>query len=398
MHMDLARKLFISVMALSLSVAAILTPAQSLSADPQVTSQQVINAIHRGVNYLLAHENPKTCWETGLKIGPLRPTAKAQPIQVNQFGGETALVAEALIDVGQSLKMPQLNIFHPAMQNALNFLTKLRPLTTYSASFQANCMTLLPRKDRYREALRYDAHYLLTTVHSNGAYTYAHEPFLGPNPKLPGEWDNSNTQYGVLGMWAVAHAGMGVPASYWRLAALHWRKTQYPDGAWNYVQWGFPKGPWTGYTSRWQPFTPAGVASLFICDEYQLESPRLNAVVDPNILRGLAYIATHFEPNTTNLYAMYGIERVGLASGLKTFGNNDWYVDYANTLVHNQNGDGSWGGSLGFVAEDNNVGTAYALLILDRGLNPVLMNKLWYGKNYFGQWNSRQRDVANFTS
>ncbi len=408
MRMELVRKSFISVMALSLSVAVMLAPMEALRADPPVSSEQVVNAIHRGVAYLLAHENPKTCWETGLKIGGVRPApkAKAKPNTLDQYGGETALVTEALLDVGQSLKMPELNIFHPAMQNALKFLTKLRPLTTYSASFQANCMTLLPRKARYMDALRYDARYLLLTMHSNGAYYYALEPFLGPNPVIPGEWDNSNTQYGVLGMWAVAHAGMEVPTRYWRIASLHWRKTQYPNGAWNYMQWGFPNGPFPkrgpndppNNYKRWQPFTPAGVASLFICDEYLFASPRLHAVADPNILRGLNYIAAHFDPNTPNLYAMYGIERVGLASGLKTFGSNDWYLDFANTLVHNQLGDGSWGGNLGFLGLDNNIGTAYALLILDRGLNPVLINKLWYGNSYYGQWNSRQRDVANFTS
>ncbi len=367
------------VTALGLSIAALFAQVQVLRAAPaapQVSSEQVVNAIHRGVAYLLAHENPKTFWETGIQGKP-------------NVGGETALVTEALLDVGQSLKMPELNIFHPAMQNALKFLTRLQAKSTYSVSFQANCMTLLPRKKRYLRVLRYDERYLLYSVHSNGAYIYTIAPHQPPNPVLPGNWDNSNSQYGVLGMWAVAHAGLEVPEKYWRLVASHWRKTQKADGTWDYNQ---------GNSGHWDAFTPAGVASLFICDEYIFASPRLKATPDPAILSGLAWLTKHFNPNERNLYGMYGIERVALASGLKTFGTNDWYRDFAYTLVHEQGADGSWPGYMHWFSFDSNIGTAYALLILDRGLNPVLINKLQYSKNYYGQWNSRQRDVANFTS
>jgi hypothetical protein len=46
----------------------------------------------------------------------------------------------------------------------------------------------------------------------------------------------------------------------------------------------------------------------------------------------------------------------------------------------------------------NVIGTAYSLLILDRGLNPIFMSKLQYSNNYYGRWNLRPRDVANMTS
>ncbi len=368
--------------------------APALAGARTVTSAKVVSAIQRGVHFLLAHENmnpgsQKPCWETGIRRGNI-------PIpEVPQYGGETALVTEALLDVGQSLHLPQVNPYAKPMRTAIDFLIRLNPKTTYAASFQATAITLLPNKPAYRRVLEHDRRYLLISLHRDGAYGYAMSPRWPANPNLPDKWDNSNSQYGLLGIWACAHQGLEIPGRYWRLTAQHWRSCQYANGAWTYHL----AGTHPAVANRPVPFTPAGVASLFICDEFLRQHPRLDSIPDKNILRGLAWINAHFAPSLNNVYAMYGYERVALASGLQTFGGHNWYRAFARTLLAEQKPNGSWPCNMDYNGpQDAYIGTAYALLILDRGLNPVLINKLQYTKKFYGQWSARQRDAANFTS
>ncbi len=344
-------------------------------------SQAVIASITRGVNFLLSRQNRRWLWEYPHSNNAL------------QFGGKTALVTEALLDVQQSLHLPQLNIFSRKMRRALNFLVKLKPRSTYVASFQANTMALLPNKARYRRVLQEDARYLIHSIHADGGYTYMQTP-PGALIFQAQRWDNSNTQYGVLGTWACAHAGLEIPYSYWRKAAKHWRKKQYMNGAWIYM--GTPNHP-AGGPGRIpaDTMTPAGLASLLICDEYLYQRPTLDPIPHPFILRSLAWLNRHFHPDENNFYAMYGDERVALASGIVTIGGHNWYDDFVRTLTRNRGGP--WHNGHFFQASSV-VATAYALLVLDRGLNPVVISKLQYGNNFSGSWNVRQRDAANFTS
>ena len=54
-------------------------------------------------------------------------------------------------------------------------------------------------------------------------------------------WDNSNSQYGVLGTWAAAEAGITVGASYWADVQRHWEEHQNRNGSWSY-RTGDPEG------------------------------------------------------------------------------------------------------------------------------------------------------------
>ena len=44
-------------------------------------------------------------------------------------------------------------------------------------------------------------------------------------------WDNSNSQYGLLGVWAGAEVGMEVPDEYWQSVEQHWVSTQFKTGS-----------------------------------------------------------------------------------------------------------------------------------------------------------------------
>jgi len=81
-------------------------------------------------------------------------------------------------------------------------------------------------------------------------------------------------------------------------------------------------------------------------------------------------------------YSIYGLERVGLASGFKYFGKHDWYAEMARAALDRQQGNGAFGDA---------IETCYYLLFLSRGRHPILMNKL----RYDGAWANRPRDAAN---
>ena len=74
----------------------------------------------------------------------------------------------------------------------------------------------------------------LIQAQRNGAYGYTMPDKR--EPYAPSYWDNSNSQYGLLGVWSAAEAGVEVPDSYWRQVEQHWATTQLREGTWSYHQ------------------------------------------------------------------------------------------------------------------------------------------------------------------
>ena len=77
--------------------------------------------------------------------------------------------------------------------------------------------------------------------------------------------------------------------------------------------------------------TAAGIATLFITEDYLLLGrhwePCGGGVMNDNIENGLRSIDKHVKEllTTNNYYGMYGVERIGTASGRKYFGTQNWY-------------------------------------------------------------------------
>jgi hypothetical protein len=191
--------------------------------------------------------------------------------------------------------------------------------------------------------------------------------------------DLSNAQYGALGAWALVDYGMEMPSVYWARTERFWRMMQNPDGGWPYDAFRRENG---GVTT--DSMGVAGIASIFVCQEFLDTELRLLPKPDKNIDAGLAWLNKAYKPEATNMYYMYSVERVGLSSGLKFFGTTDWYKQGAAGVIGHQAANGSW---------QNNVDTSYALLFLARGRNPVVFNKLQHN----GPWNARPRDSAYVT-
>ncbi|MEO6434928.1 MAG: DUF4159 domain-containing protein, partial [Tepidisphaeraceae bacterium] len=344
----------------------------------EIVTDEAINAsIVKAVNFLLSQfENGRSKQRFG---------ASGQEI------GAHALCVLALMHAGQAISDERLNVHSPTMIALIEQLKKYSvtdQFPTYTRSLRAQALAVYNRAED-RAALAADTRWLVTNA-VKGSYSYGEPPAGATQPSQAG-WDNSNSQYGVLGVWAAAEAGAAVPISYWLDVQQHWETSQAKSGGWNY---GNP-GDGGGTLSM----TAAGVNMLFVANE-MVSATRPDTQVarppfSPSLQAGLDWLGTGDNAITRNAwpyYTLYGLERAGLACGFKMFGKHDWFRTLAAETLGAQAPDGSWNSGSG-----GDIDTAFALLFLARGRHPLLMNKL----HFVGAWANRPRDVAHlarFTS
>jgi hypothetical protein len=290
-------------------------------------------------------------------------------------GGRTALVVYALLAAGES---PQ----NPKLKSAIDFLMKQKPTGVYTLGVRLNVWFLLPQSPEVKEIFRAEAMQLQQALKNKGKARglFDYEKNAGQR------YDNSVSQYGVLGLWAAAQANIELNVNTWKNMDEAWRAKQEKNGGWTYSD---------GKDEEVRAsMTAAGVASLFITQEYTNGMAGINCtgnIRDEHIERGLKWMSDNFK-KVDNYYTWYGVERIGVASGLKYFGTVNWYDVGADRMVKQQNKEGSWG---------EVTDCAFAILFLVRGRAPVMMNKLEYIVDTAGDkprpltWNQRPRDVAN---
>lgn len=216
---------------------------------------------------------------------------------------------------------------------------------TYALGIRCHVWAQLPPE--YLNLLKQDAQHLLVFNHNAGAGNFHYA-------KANGSWDNSTTQYGVLGVWEASKRGANIPRDFWVAVAKHFMGCQNPDGGWQY------SGTGGGSTHS---MTAAGLTGMFIIRQelFGGKNPSIPANVAASIDRGIAWLDKNYTANN-NWYYMYGVERVGLASGRKYFNGVDWYQSGAQLIVSQQITDP--------------VNAAFALLFLSRGRQPVWVSKL----------------------
>lgn len=362
-------------------LAALLGPTAFACADeaPEegFSDEAVLKAVRKGVAYLCERQD-RAAW-SGIST------------RTGDYGvGPTALCAYALQESLPHITDAELRArAREAADRALEWLAEQETDKTYALGLRCQAyLSAIRRGKPYRKRLAADVRMLVNST-SDGSYGYH------SRGKGRGRGDNSNSQYGLLGVWAGQMAGLSVPVEYWETVYKHWRGTQCEDGGWVYV--GKQATSVAGMAT-------AGAASMYVCFDNMLEDEFLGCELGPrgqeiqkSMDRAMDWFAANYLASLRGsvpmgqsdmLYYLYGVERVGVASGHKYFGEADWYRSGAAWLIREQDERGRWSGYWG-----SDVGTSFALLFLVRGRQPILLNKLAFD----GDWNNRPRDLASLT-
>jgi hypothetical protein len=355
------------------------TKKPAVEAGDDTAGDPVDKAIRKAVAYLYKTQKGDN-WE----VVPRRMGDTGYKVDETQWGGLTAMATYALLAAGESPQNPQ-------VAKAIAFLDRAEITGTYAMGMKLNIWNYIERlTPDQKEVLRKDATLLLTAVKRNPGNAGLYHYWLDASK---GDYDQSCSNYGVLGMWAAAQQNLEVPTAYWELVDKAWRKNQQKDGGWEYHV--------GGERATSLSMTGAGVATLFITQDMLNEGKGGECkgnIEDKDIDRGLKWLADHYsklsaEPH--KMYAMYNMERVGTASGYKYFGTTDWYRTGAAELLKTQEPSGAWASGSGPLP-----GTVWGILFLVKGRAPIMMNKLDYtidlrGDKGITNWNQRPRDIAN---
>src|SRR5271157_443527 len=185
-------------------------------------------------------------------------------------------------------------------------------------------------------------------------------------------WDNSNSQFAVLGLHSAVHSGIKIPREVWERVEKHFHEKQIADvgtsGGWGYKTFGVNGS-----------MTCAGLASLVVA-RHHLGLDK--SAADPAVVKGLEWLAGHFtveeNPGYNSVsaphdqyYYLYGLERVGVLAGTEFLGDHEWYPAGARCLLAHQAADGSWLSAKSPPTADDEgrkryLDTCYAILFLRR--------------------------------
>lgn len=378
------------------AVAAALLLSPVARAQDSLASQ-VDFSIQRGVAYLYRLQAPD---------GSI-----AEPQAQHPVAGITALSVLALLSAGEPPTKPEI-------RKALSWLSEQNLDSTYTIALRAAVFSQLTDAEKH-PLLRRDTQKLIAMQidggDDRGFYTYRMPP------RNAGIADLSNSQYGVLGVWYAAEAGIEIPRGYWQRVEEAWSQAQNPDGG-----FGYRPDDKRSYGSM----TAAGIATLAITQDFLHANSAVNPKPSTGTQKSLSLRAAEKAVGWLNkyfiadrnagldsalegelrrqglggmqlpgippgffgrqyvYYMLYGYERVGEATGLIRFKEQRWFDEGARYLISAQSGDGSW--QDGTFAGP--IDTAYALLFLSRGRAPVVVQKLQLED---ARWNNRTRDAAS---
>jgi hypothetical protein len=344
--------------------------------------EEIRAAIEQGVEHLLALQQEDGSWK--------EPDVAHGGTGYNV--GRTALATLALLHSHS----PKANT---AIHKGLTFIVQQWPEPkTYTAGLVQQCL-YKAGVDRYRRQLDMYAWMLAKSQRAFGPQAGGYSYGLFPFPKdfdsrknyepsaglLSGRGDNSNAQFGLLGLVYSQKSGFQIPKIVWHRAQRYYSEAQHQDGGWDYQSAGYRVS--IGQPADANPsshnMTFAGTVSLYLVNEMLYAEKHEQCKPLPKsepVEKGLEWIATHWSKGLAP-YGWYACERLGILMGLSEFGGNDWYQEGAGVLCSQV------AGGLREQVPD----LSFGILFLSRGLEPIIINKL----KRTGDWNLHLHDIQH---
>jgi hypothetical protein len=403
-------------LALPLGILAILLPGFTLQDDPpkdpakggfkissEVNQVKVEQAIQKGIAFLKGSDSPDSA------IG------------------------------GDSDELKLLTFIHggvpdndAAFQALLAKCLERKLEKTYKVSLLAMCLEELDRV-KYQDKIAQCGQFLLDNIKPNGGFTYGEPTQAAPEtststagkkdvsskPKKPGpinpdekqkpevlkhltlkktregaegqRTDNSNSQYGALGIRACHDAGVHFPKEVIERCHKYWvnnqRTPENNEGKKNVASggkggygWCYSEGELTCAKNGppYSSMTAGAVGALCIYDYILGKSWKS----DRAVTEGMKWLDANYSmsqnvgpceiapvPDGWLYYYLYALERAGLLYDTTFIGKHDWYLDGYKTLLAAQKGDGSWDKSH-FIKPTWD--TCFAILFLKRSTRPLV--------------------------
>ena len=248
---------------------------------------------------------------------------------------------------------------------------------TYSAGMIVSALYQFDPRAQGRTIDKYGSLLVKSQLPSGQPGMYGYDLVGDPSGKALSRGDNSNTQFGVLGLLYAQRTGFQVPTRIWENLRDHYTKTQNTDGGWGYL---------IGNAST-QNMTLAGAVSLYIAEEQLTLGSSTGYVMTPPSRpteAAMKWVGSNFTTEL-NSYGLYALERLGILTGRSEFDGHYWYEDGSARIL--KEGVPSTGENYG------EAGTAFLILFLSRGKEPIIINKL----KYYGDWDTSHYDVKHIT-
>jgi hypothetical protein len=345
----------------SVRFAAVVMLGMAVGA-PAVRSQpddQIAAARQKGIDFIKSRQKSDGTWD-----------------YENHYVGITALCTLALLENGVPVSDPVIDRGMQYVRRNLDDCTQ-----TYDITLSLLLLHRIgDRTDRAR--IRDLAARLIAGQQTSGGWTYScpkvtsivlTNPRLLPKPGVsPG--DNSNTQFGALGLWAASREGVDITDAMQKVAQ-RFIINQNADGGWGYR---LTTETGEGANAAPQPdpsknsMTFAGLFCLTVARATRLSERQRGEeegvikpgegdllMNDPVYARGLTRATQFMNAGGDNRYFLWSVERLGVLLGVQEFGDVNWFQRGAEALLKSQQADGSWPDAKGGLSD-----TAFAILFL----------------------------------
>lgn len=341
--------------------------AQTQTFTP-VTSEQVQNAVTKGINWIKAQQgrHSRTCLQCGTEnqLILICITCQAsleglaenfEPDAVWNFGEdqtqETALALQSLLATGHTPS-------HPSVKNGLEFLLA-QDWNEFAVYQYAVIIPILVtvQDEAYRERAQFAINRLIEKQLPVPDDDFA-------DPRDDGGWgygftaDGAHMNMVIYALYAAKQWGLNIPADTWVRAEQWIRRNQTGTGGWlyNLVDDG---SPWA--IGVYGSMTATGLWALRACGV---------PVDDPQIRKGMAWIKRYWTltrnpgSNSWLYYYLLSLQRFcDIPPTLNTLAGYNWYDEISQMMVSQQQPDGRWRGS-----ESDFLATCFAVMTLSHAL------------------------------